>query len=237
MTCNQCGANMPDSQAFCSNCGAVLSAKMPVTVEVKKSALPVMLTFALSMILLVASILSPFTTAFYDIPAFSIILGDEMDDFEEEWEDISDDWEESRDDYDLLMKDLTSEEEECMENFLEKADKMMEKPSVMNVNATMRAVKALEGIDRVESLVEGMEEPAENMQVLTSAIWVISVIVFLPSVILALLAGLKKKVGLTIPAMILTALAQMILSGWVLLVLSLAVNITQIVLQKKYAAA
>ena len=260
MFCNQCGTNLPDGTAFCSNCGAPTSnaapaqpafqapvqepvyeapvyQEKPAAPKAKKNAMPVLLTFAVSMILIIASIISPMATAIYNIPMFSLVMGDEMEEAEEEWEDMADNWEDVRDELDLDDLDLSSKDEKAVEKYLKKADKFMKKPSVMNLNKVIKAAEEVEDIDEAEVLVSEVLDSTDGIEDVTGGLWIISIICFLPAVILALLAGLKKKPALTIVAMILTLLPQIILSGWLLLVLSLGVNIAQIVLQKKYAAA
>ena len=60
---------------------------------------------------------------------------------------------------------------------------------------------------------------------------------FVLPLLFAILGGLKKSAGLTIAALIFTAISQAILSGVLLLILSAVVYIVQIVLCNKYKKA
>lgn len=234
MFCNQCGNNIPDGADFCSNCGAAaMTAPMaPAAPKAKKNALPCILAGLLAVILVVVSALAPFVRSFNKIPVVTWIAGDAADEMDEELDELAENFEELEDESEEALEELDDDEREAVENLMKKTEKMIDNCSLMNINA---AVKAMEEVGD-EYQDSSLEDLGDTMTAVMSVVITICAILFFPGFLLALLSATLKKPGLTIAAMILTAIAQLILSGMVFVLLSLAINIVLIILQKKYRA-
>ena len=234
MFCNQCGNNIPDGVGFCSNCGAaVMHAPAPAPApKAKKSALPCVLAGLLAVILVVVSAFAPFSNTITKIPVIAWVAGEAAEELDEDLEEMSENFDDLEDEAEEALDEMDDDEREAYENLLSKTEKMIDNCSLMNVNA---AVKAMEEVDD-EYQDSELESIAEAMESIMSVVIIACAVLFFPGFLLALLSATLKKPGLTIAAMILTAIAQVILSGMVFVLLSLAINIVLIILQKKYRA-
>ena len=254
MFCKRCGAFVEDDSQFCTHCGTA-TAPTPVVAQAftqpvlrpqpvvqpkqvqqpksvasapkpKKNGLLCTITFILTMLLLVASVLAPLYKSVLEIPIISVFAGDDLEDVIEE---LEDEWEDSEDYMETLEDRLSGKDKRAVKDLGKAIEKTLDNPSLMNFNATLKAAEETD----VTYKGQWRNDLDELEQILLLAL-IGSVAVFLPSLLLALIAGLKKSPILTVVAMILTLLAQLMLTGFLLAGLSLAVNILQIVAQKKY---
>ena len=248
MFCNQCGANLPEVTAYCTMCGAPMYQQAPQQenynwennyqqspvpeVPVKKNSLPITITMLVSIVLIIASILAPLMLPVFDIPVMSVALSAADEDPDELLDDMKDQMDEIKDNYDMIEDDLSSKEKKSYKKAIDSLEKMVDSFSLLNINAAAKAAQDMEDAD-TSDLDEAMEEFTQIMGVIVG----ISIGAFVLPLLFALLGGLKKSAGLTIAALIFTAISQLILSGVVLVILSAVVYIVQIVLCKKYKAA
>ena len=105
---------------------------------------------------------------------------------------------------------------------------------------------SFEGDEVHTGILEGMDEAYQpdgldkDMEDLNTAVGIVvgaSIGAFVLPLLFAILGGLKKSAGLTVAALIFTAISQAILSGVLLLILSAVVYIVQIVLCNNYKKA
>ena len=146
-------------------------------------------------------------------------LKDEVDDIKEEYKEIKD--------------DLSSKEKKNYEKMMDSVEKMVDNFSLLNISNAVKTLDSLDEEYRPEGMDEGMEEFSQAMLIVFGA----AIGAFVLPLLFALLGGLKKSAGLTVAALIFTAISQLILSGFVLLALSAVVYIVQIVLCSNYKKA
>lgn len=249
MFCNQCGANLPDGTAHCTMCGAPLYQQAPQqesygwdnnhqqtpapVAPVKKNALPITITMLVSIVLIIASILAPVLMPLFEVPIMSFVADVADEDFEEQIEEMKDEWEDSEEQREMTAEELSGKEKKAYQKIEKKMEQTLNHFSLWNVNELAKLAKEAD-----EDFDVGIEE--EDYEAFTQAMGIVvgvSIGGFVLPLLFALLGGLKKSAGLTVAALIFTAISQLILSGFVLLVLSVVVYIVQIVLCKKYKAA
>lgn len=221
MFCPKCGTNVPDDQKFCSACGTQIApapapaAPAAPAVPAKKSPVPIYITFALALVLLVLSVVAPLTMNLQKNMLFS-----EMD----LAEDLAPAIAELR-----LAQGLLPEQQEAVSILLEKLEKLEKNFSLLNFRS---AVIALDEYGSVYQPGEDFDM-GDLATILDVIIWIIVGTFALP-LLFTLLGGLKKSTGLTITAAVFTAIAQLIFSGALLFLASLVVNIVQAVLCSGY---
>lgn len=249
MFCNQCGANLPEGTTFCTMCGAPTGQQAPQqeaynwennyqqpsapVAPVKKNPLPITITMLVSIVLIIASILAPVLMPLFEVPVMSFVADMADEDFEEQIEEMKDDWEASEEEREMTEDELSGKEKKAYQKIEKKMEQTLDHFSLWNVNELAKMAKEAD-----EEFDVGIEE--EDYEAFTQVMGVVvavSIAGFVLPLLFALLGGLKKSAGLTIAALIFTAISQLILSGFVLLILSVVVYIVQIVLCKKYKAA
>ncbi|MBQ9148353.1 MAG: zinc-ribbon domain-containing protein [Oscillospiraceae bacterium] len=198
----------------------------------KQRKMMVMITMGICLLLIVLSVVSTLTKPFYKIPALSTILliggvqneveTELLDEMDYEIERIED----SLDYYEDFMED---DEVEAAEKYLDSMQKLRSKFSVLNLKSF---VGVAEEVNKDYDL--GLDASDFDEINLVMNILIIAVIVFfiLP-VVFILLGGLKRSFGLTIAGIVLTALSQMMLSGFLWVLLSLAAGIYMAMLCKR----
>ena len=255
MFCNHCGNQMPEGTAFCPACGAQAQQTQQAYYQqpqyqqpqyqqpqyqqpqapVKKSGVPITVTFIISVLLIIASILSPLVTSLFDVPLVSFAF--EVLDEEAEEKELMDELEYGLDnakaEYKQIKGDLSSKEKKQYENVMDKLEKVVDNFSLLNINAFVRAAEKLDEEYDFNSMDDAMEGYNTVMGIVIGG----AIGAFVLPLVFALLGGLKKSAGLTVAALIFTAISQVILSGFLLLALSAVVYIVQIVLCGKYKKA
>lgn len=250
MFCNQCGNNMPEGSSHCSACGNPLYqepvqqaysgwesgyAQTPAPeAPVKKNSLPVTITMLVSIVLIIASILAPLVMPLFEVPIMSVALDAADEDFDDQLDEMKDQWEDSEEEREMTLDELSGKEKKAYQKLEKKMEQTLDHFSLWNVNELAKLAKEAE--DEFE--MDGIdEEDYEEFAQILGTVAGISIGAFVLPLLFALLGGLKKSAGLTIAALIFTAISQLILSGFLLLILSVVVYIVQIVLCKKYKAA
>ncbi len=195
----------------------------------KKSSLPITITFILSMLLIVASILVPLTRSFFNIPIVSLV-GNAIDsDFYDEVDYLEESSEELQEEYEEFEDELSPDERAAFKTLI----RGIKTPSLFNLARACKAAEELEdyGYSREDAAL------AEEFSLLIMVVLCISIGAFLLPLVFALLGGIKKNTILTILAMVFTIIPQLFLCGLLFVLLSLAVYIPQIVLCQKYKTA
>lgn len=243
MFCNHCGNTIPEGTAFCNNCGAPAQQQAApqqayyqqpqAPAPVKKNATPITITFIISVVLIIASILAPMVMNFFEVPIVSVILEAADGDMEETVDDMKDELDGIKDDYEDVKDELSSKEKKNYKKMVDSADKMLDNFSLLNMSSFMKTMDNLDEEYRPDDMEEAMETFSQAMGVVFGVVCG----AFVLPLLFAILGGLKKSAGLTIAALIFTAISQAILSGVLLLILSAVVYIVQIVLCNKYKKA
>ena len=242
MLCPNCGNNVPEGSVFCGECGTPMQAPVapaaPVNMRkpAKKQALAadklVLVTMVLSLLLIVFSVLSTLNMPFYDIPAFStlMVLAGEGDSFEEELMDSMDRTiEELENDLEYQEDVMDDDEFEAAETLIDAMKDLYDNCSINQFNKLLKQMEEVGGEYLDESDLSGIKEIGAVMDVIVIAVWGF----FALPIVFHLLGGLCKSRGLTITAMVFTALSQLIFSGLLWVIVSLAVGIYQAVLCTK----
>ena len=189
-----------------------------------------LVTLILSILLIVVSAVLPLVRPIFRFRAIPVVLAladmdmrEVTDELEELFEELEVDLEESRD-Y------MTDEEIEVAELILDTFDDLTGSLNIMGLSRLANALRT----DYASLLEESMTP--EDMAIVDMVVQIptiISLVIvssFLLPLILALLAGLKKSMGLSITALIFTLIPQVIFNGTIFVTLTLAIFITQAVL-------
>lgn len=189
-----------------------------------------LVTLILSILLIVVSAVLPLVRPIFRFRAIPVVLAladmdmrEVTDELEELFEELEVDLEESRD-Y------MTDEEIEVAELILDTFDDLTDSLNIMGLSKLANALRT----DYASLLEESMTP--EDMAIVDMVVqipMIISLVIvssFLLPLILALLAGLKKSMGLSITALIFTLIPQVIFNGTLFVTLTLAIFITQAVL-------
>lgn len=189
-----------------------------------------LVTLILSILLIVVSAVLPLVRPIFRFRAIPVVLAladmdmrEVTDELEGLFEELEVDLEESRD-Y------MTDEEIEVVELILDTFDDLTDSLNIMGLSRLANALRT-----DYASLLEESITP-EDMAIVDMVVqipMIISLVIvssFLLPLILALLAGLKKSMGLSITALIFTLIPQVIFNGTLFVTLTLAIFITQAVL-------
>lgn len=247
MLCPNCGNNVPEGSAFCGECGTPMQApvapvapvapaapaqKRKTTKAAKGNEKLVLITMLISLLLVVFSVLSALNMPFYDIPAMSTLmtLAGEGESFEAE---LLDGLEQTVEE---LEEDLEYQEDVMDDDEYEAAEMLVEGMRDLYDNCSINQFKKLVNMTEEvgeeyfdDSDLSDIKDVAAIMDVLVIAVWGF----FALPIVFHLLGGLCKSRGLTITAMVFTALSQLVFSGLLWVALSLAVGIVQVVLCNK----
>lgn len=188
-----------------------------------------LVTLILSILLIVVSAVLPLVRPIFRFRAIPVVLAladmdmrEVTDELEELLEELEIDLDESRD-Y------MTDEEIEVVELILDTFDDLTGSLNIMGLSRLAHALRT----DYASLLEESMTP--EDMAIVDMVVQIptiISLVIvssFLLPLILALLAGLKKSMGLSITALIFTLIPQVIFNGTIFVTLTLAIFITQAV--------
>ena len=241
MFCNNCGNQMPEGTVFCPACGApaqqqpqqLLYQQPQAPAPVKKNATPIMITFIISIVLIIASILAPMIMPFAEIPVVAMIFDLADEDMDEVLDDLENELDRAKAEYDAIEDELDSKEKKNYKKMIDSVDKLVDNCSLLNISSTVKTMDSLDEEYRPDGMEEGMKEFSQVMGIVFGLVCG----AFLLPLLFAILGGLKKSAGLTVAALIFTAISQAILSGVLLLILSAVVYIVQIVLCNNYKKA
>lgn len=235
MNCPICGTDLLPGTPMCPVCGNVnQNQSAPVTTKSSnKNGLIATVCFLLSLVLIVVSIIVPLATPLFDIPAISFIMN--MADGEADTDALMDELEHeykyAKEMFKTAKNDMSSKEKREVSKLIDASGKVVDNFSVLNVKALMKAAKNSDSDLMDFSSIE-LDEVAGILNVVIG----IAIAFFVLPLIFALLGGLKKKTGLLIAAAIFTAFSQLILCGFVMVILSLIVYIAEIAFIKKLNA-
>lgn len=252
MVCPKCGFYCSDEAAFCSSCGYRFNEQdQPVVPAAKAKSAPgktagrlIPITFILTVILLVVSILLPLITDIAEIPVAKLVfeaagVSDEFDDIKEDLQDIEEEMEHA---YDRYKHSMSSKEKRLVKNVLNETEKLSDNFSLLNFCRLVAAVN--KGAHELEDYL-GDDVNLRDLEQIEGVLTIVLVAVcsmFLLPLIFTLRGGLLKNRGLTITALVFMVLTQLIWCGILWAVLSLVIYITQAVLcgkarQAKLAAS
>lgn len=192
-------------------------------------AMLVLVTMLISVALIVAGVVGTMTMPFYEIPLMQLVMAEadlDISELEEGFEELEDDYESQKD-------EMPEEEQEAAEMMLEGMEDLVDDFSIVNVygfmNVMDEVVEILEDVETMDDVSEIADIMDEVSQAMNLAVAVIVACFVLP-LLLTVLAGLCKNTGLTIVAVIFTAIPQLIFCGALWVVAGLAVAIFQAVL-------
>ena len=187
-----------------------------------------------ALVLLLASIIAPLAQPFYEIPAISTIITLADADVDELTDELESSFEEAEYRYDMNKDAMDKDERDAAKQVMDKMEALVDNFSILNFQ-TLVSVTEKVGDDYMDSSdLDELEEINQIMGIIIAAL----VSSFLLPVLFTVLGGLNKSTGLAVAATIFTALSQLTLCGFLFVVLSLAVNIFQILqcskIQKAY---
>lgn len=252
MFCNKCGTKLPDGTTFCTECGAVLTSapqaepapqipeptpaapkqKPEIKLPANIKPILVLVTMALSLLLILLSINSALTTPFYQIPAASLLLdasGDGDEAVDELIDSIDDTIGDMEDELDFREDLLDDDEVEAVEAAIKSMKTLRNNFSIKNFQAF---VDLAEDIDEEFNAGFDADEIDEIQSIMGILVTIIRAFFVLP-VLFWVLGGLRKSAGLTITAIVFTTISQLIYCGILWVILSLAVGVVQVKLCKE----
>lgn len=237
MRCPSCGTDLADGVAFCGSCGHSFNQQTKRPSNNASKLIP--LTFLLTVVLLVISIILPFTTSILDIPVVNMafnISGESIDDLKDEMDDLKDEYNRMDDRFDANKDMLSKKASKATKQIMKATKKAVNTPSLLNVNKLVSTVeksaKKLDGeydIIDLSNLTDGLEEFRSIMGIIIGVV----IGMFILPAIFTLLGGFKKSKVCTILALVFMILPQVLLCGFVWVVLSLVIYILQAVLCHK----
>ena len=189
-----------------------------------------LVTLILSILLIVVSAVLPLVRPIFRFRAIPVVLALADMDMREVTDELEGLFEELEVDLDESRDYMTDEEIEVAELILDTFDDLTDSLNIMGLSRLANALRT----DYASLLEESMTP--EDMAIVDMVVqipMIISLVIvssFLLPLILALLAGLKKSMGLSITALIFTLIPQVIFNGTLFVTLTLAIFITQAVL-------
>ena len=189
-----------------------------------------LVTLILSILLIVVSAVLPLVRPIFRFRAIPVVLALADMDLREITDELEAGIEELEIDLDESRDYMTDEEIEVVELILDTFDDLTGSLNIMGLSRLANALRT----DYASLLEESMTP--EDMAIVDMVVqipMIISLVIvssFLLPLILALLAGLKKSMGLSITALIFTLIPQVIFNGTLFVTLTLAIFITQAVL-------
>lgn len=190
----------------------------------KKRKMMVMITMGICLLLIVLSVVSTLTKPFYKIPAASalLIVGGVYNEVETElFSEMDYEIEMIEDSLDYMEDYADDDELEAAEKYLDSMKKLRGKFSVLNLKSFVNVV---EEINKDYNLGYDADD-FDEINLVMNVVIGMTIVFFILPVVFILLGGLKRSFGLTIAGVVLTALSQLMLSGILWVILSLAAGI------------
>lgn len=240
MFCPNCGAQLPDGSAFCGSCGYQFNQSEQTTNHSpNKAGKLIPLTFLLTIVLLVISVILPLTTSIFEIPVVNMALsasGASSDDLKDEMDDLKDEYKRMDARYEANEDLLSKKAAKATKQIMKATKKMVNAPSLLNTNKLISTVeKSAKKLDGEVDIIN-LSDLTDDLDEIKSGISIIIGIVigmFVLPIIFTLLGGFKKSKVLTILALVFMVISQALLCGFLWVILSLVVYILQAVLCHK----
>lgn len=197
--------------------------------QVKAKSAVTLVTLILSILLIVVSAVLPLVRPIFRLPSLTFVMALADMDLREITDELEAGIEELEIDLDESRDYMTDEQIEVVELLLDTFDDLTGSLNIMGLSRLAHALRT----DYASLLEESMTP--EDMAIVDMVVqipMIISLVIvssFLLPLILALLAGLKKSMGLSITALIFTLIPQVIFNGTIFVTLTLAIFITQAV--------
>ena len=198
--------------------------------KVKPKLIVTTVTLVLSIVLILCSAVLPIVRPLFRIPTLSLILALADVDTSEITHEIEDMYEELAADFELSKSSMDDEEIELAEKLLKTAKKLTGSFNMLDLAKLARDLRNDFNIYVEEYFSYQEMQLLDAITMLPVYAIIVTCLAFLLPLILALLAGLKKSMGLSIAALIFTLIPQFLFNGTLFCVLTLAVFITQSVL-------
>lgn len=184
-------------------------------------------TMILALLLIIAGIIFPMVRPILRIPSVTGMLSAAGISVRDITDGIDTLYDELAQEYDLGYWD--GEELEMAEELLEALDRLSGNFNLLDISKLAKTLRS-EFDDLLWEYLDASEIQMLDMIVQIPTIIIVAIgVSFLLPLIFTLLAGLKKNLGLTIAAMILTLLPMVIINGWAFATATLAIFIPQIV--------
>jgi len=193
---------------------------------VKTKSTLILVTMLVAIALLLVSIILPIVGPVTKIPVLSTavqIAGENINELEDFLREGVDELEE---DFEFSQDYMEEDEREAAEKLIDNLKVLSRSPSILN---TVKVASTLRN-DCLEHFDESEAEVFEMIPKVLGIVIASLAAMFLLPLIFTLLGGLKKSAGWTVAAMILSLGPQMLLSSWLIGLVTLAVFIVQIVL-------
>lgn len=198
--------------------------------KVKTKSVVTLVTLILSIVLIIFSAVMPIFRPLFRIPSLSLVLALADVDTSELTREIETMYEELADDFELSKHNMDEEEIELAEKILRSAKKLTGSFTMLDLAKLARELRDDFGVYLEDYFTYQEMQLLDAISMLPVYAIVVTCCSFLLPLILALLAGLKKSMGLSIAALIFTLIPQVIFNGTMFVTLTLAVFITQAVL-------
>ena len=237
MRCPSCGTDLPNGSAFCGSCGHQFDQETKRPSNNASKLIP--LTFLLTVVLLVISILLPLTTGILDIPVVNMaftISGDSVEDMKDNLDNLKDDYKDIENRFEESEDLLSKKEAKVVKKIMKASKKVVNTPSLLNVNKLIKVVdKTADQLDDGNDIIDtrGLTDGIEDIQSVIGIIIAVVIVMFILPTIFTLLGGFKKSKVLTILALVFMVIPQLLLCGILWVLLSLVVYILQAVLCHK----
>lgn len=215
MFCPNCGATINDNAIICVHCATEIRPTKPYTRKEflalkasKKTKDMVLVQMGLAILCIILAIVSIFTslnTAIYDIPVFELVMGDEMDEFEEIFDEARDEFEDMNDD----RKDDILDEAKMTEKEM---TALLRKPTLSKI--TKLSYVILDDTDAIAAIT------VFNGIIIAYGIFI---------AIFEVLALLLKHPACAIVAVVVSLLYFFLFAGALMFVLFLVANVSQII--------
>ena len=189
-----------------------------------------LVTLILSILLIVVSAVLPIVRPLFRSPTLSLALAMADMDSNEITREIKDMYDELVDDFEYSREYMDEEEEELAEQLLKTAKKLTGSFNMLDLAKLAREIRTDYAVYLEDYFTYEEMQLVEVISMLPVYAMVVTCFSFLLPLILALLAGLKKSMGLSITALIFTLIPQVIFNGTIFVTLTLAIFITQAVL-------
>lgn len=233
MFCEKCGTQIPDNSQFCPACGtasaapAATDATPALAAPTKKRAVPITVTFVLALLILLGSIVVPLAKPVEEVPVLSGVMSVTMG--EAEWIDAI-----KSERAGLALAGALSSSVDSVD--LKKLDKSIEN---LEENFTLFNLKtAFDALDNIGKVFpEYDSSAAKGFSAVMTVLLAVSVGAFALPLLFTLLGGFKRSTGLTVTALVFTAISQLLFSGFACFLGSSIVLTVQAVLCSKYKKA
>lgn len=252
MFCPECGTNQPDGTQFCAECGAKFEQAAPTanvrpgilvnkkeyistmaTPNTKKIAKLLPILVVVCIVVMIFGHISMLHTSIEDIPAVSMLLGDDKDEFEDAKDELDDLLDDVKDTYkyyeDEIEDELDKKELKFIDQLFDDMKACTKTFSISNMKNLIKTVEKVSDTDAADYLdldddFDELEEIIAVFDGLTTGMLIAS----LMSLLFTIIGGLCRVKGLVIAGLIFSTIFCFLMYGWLFVILNAAAHIVLI---------